>query len=238
MTRMDITAVLTLHEDGPGGHIALLSLLRAAEAARAASLSVEAMLLLDRPDAATRAYAAALREPGLTVREADADCGMLARNAATEAARGAFLAFLDPRGRWCEGWLLHAHEAARNAGAEAAWHPEATLWPDAAEGPHWEPHEGADTLGWDWETLALRDHWTALSFAPRALHLRLPYRPGAWPGWSWNMDVAAAGVPHRIVRATAHVMRGEPERAALPDGRLPAPSSLFRRRTGGARLRA
>lgn len=235
---MDITAVLTLHEEGPGGHLALLSLLRAVEAARAASLSVEVILLLDRPDAATRAYAAALREPGLEVREVDAGRAILARNAAAEVARGAFLAFIDPRGRWCEGWLLQAHEAASAAGVETVWHPEATLWPDAAQGPHWELHEGTDTLGWDWETLALRDHWTPLSFAPRALHRRLPYRGGTWPGWSWNMDVAAAGVPHRIVAAAVHVMRDEPDRATLPDSTLPTPSILFRRRAGGARLRS
>lgn len=233
---MDVTAVLTLHDEGPGSHLALLSLLRAAEAARAASLSVEAMLLLHRPDAATRAYASALGDLDLAVRETDLDSGLLARNEATALARGSFLAFLDPRGRWCEGWLLHAHARACAACSEAVWHPEATLWPDAAAGPHWEPHEDSDTLGWDWETLALRDHWTTLSFAPRALHLRLPYRAGPWPGWTWNMDVAAAGVPHRIVPATAHVIRGEPDCAALLDSGPPATSLLFRRR-GGARLR-
>jgi glycosyltransferase involved in cell wall biosynthesis len=234
---MDITAVLNLHNEGALAHSSLLSMLRAREACRNEGLRVEILLCLDRPDEATRSYAAGLAEPDLRILETQGGDLGLARNAAVSTARGDFVAFLDGDDLWSDNWLAGAHAAARGSPAETIWHPEASLY-FGARPPYWLLHQDMDIRGWDWETLALRNHWTALSFAARAIYLRVPYRPSdpgrqlGYEDWCWNMDVIAAGCMHRIVAGTAHLVRTREaslvQRAAAA-GSLPLPSPLFRR---------
>jgi glycosyltransferase involved in cell wall biosynthesis len=235
---MDITAVLNLHDEGPLAHPSLLSILAAREACQKEGLQAEVVVCLDRPGAATREYAAALAEPDLRVVETDEGDLGLARNAAVQAARGRFVAFLDGDDLWGVNWLARAHAAAQESAADAVWHPEASLY-FGARPPYWLLHQDMNVRGWDWETLALRNHWTALSFAARAIYLRVPYRPRqaarqlGYEDWCWNMDVVAAGYAHRVVAGTAHMVRMRSaslvQQVATSDA-LVMPSTLFRKR--------
>lgn len=239
---MKVTAIVNMHREGRLVNSALRSLQRNLTALANHGVPFEAILILDSPDDATREVAHEFCPSGGRVMEvALRDLGG-ARNMAIEAANGEFIAFLDADDIWGDEWVLRALQAAEREGQPTVWHPEASLY-FGADKPYWFIHRDDDILGWDWETLALRNHWTALCFAPRALLRELPYKPvqvdrgQGYEDWSFNMDAVAASHRHRVVPGTLHLIRMRPNSLVRVSARrniLVSPSDLFIRRVGAA----
>jgi len=235
-----VTAVVNMHREGRLVTSALRSLQRNLTALADNGVPCESILILDSPDNATREVAYEFCPSGGRVMEvALSDLGG-ARNTAIEAAAGEFIAFLDADDIWGDEWLLRALQAAEGEGQPTVWHPEASLY-FGSENPYWFIHRDDDILGWDWQTLALRNHWTALCFAPRALLREIPYNPvqldrgQGYEDWSFNMDVVVASHRHRVVPGTLHLIRMRPDslvRVSPRQHTLVSPSDLFIRRVG------
>ncbi len=198
----DISAIL-LAAAGP----ALTSLQAAAAHARRYGLSIELIHLPDTPHTAA------------------------ARNRAATLATGAHLAFLDPADLCCDTWLLAAHAAATATPGRIVWHPEAVLH-HAATPPAWSLQPDIEDARGDWVTLAIQNHWTASSLAPRDIHLEIPYPDLDWPdaAWAWNAATIAAGCRHKPVEGTAH-LTSRPAPAPAP---APPSATLWRDRIGWA----
>ena len=237
---MKVSAVVNMHREGRLVNSALRSLQRNLSALDDHRVPFEAILILDSPDDATREVAQEFCPSGGRLMEvAVRDLGG-ARNMAIEAAAGEFIAFLDADDIWGDEWLLRALQAAECEAQPTVWHPEASLYFGAGD-PYWFIHRDDDILGWDWQTLALRNHWTALCFAPRALLRELPYKPvqldrgQGYEDWSFNMDVVVASHRHCVVPGTLHLIRMRPDslvRVSARQNTLVSPSDLFIRRVG------
>lgn len=220
----DITVTVIFHREGDLAAAALASLGDLVNVARAAGLAVETQAILDRPDELT-GHIVGVRGRWLgSVKEVSfGDLG-LSRNAATQCAHGRFLAFLDGDDLWGEEWLRGAFMAA-NATAQsrdAIWHPEhlyifneTDLERDPRSGIrsfHSLMH-GSDTPGFDPTMLLFHNLWSANALATRELHLRFPYRAVdrsrglGIEDWSWNLATLAAGIEHRVVPGTVHLIR-------------------------------
>ena len=220
----DITVTVIFHREGDFALSALASLRDLVNVARTAGLTVETQAVLDRPDESTRNIVKGRGRWIDTVEEVSfGDLG-LSRNAGTHLARGRFLSFLDGDDLWGERWLHAAFEAATRPAAprDMIWHPEHLYVfsendfnraPETAFQSFCSLMHSSDTPGFDPELLLFHNLWSANALATRELHLRFPYcavdRPGGIgiEDWSWNLETLAAGVHHRVVPGTVHLIR-------------------------------
>ncbi len=223
-TEPDITVTVIFHREGDLALPALSSLSDLVNVARAGGLMVQTQAILDRPDELT-GHIVGVRGRWLdTVKEvAFGDLG-LSRNAATQCAHGRFLAFLDGDDLWGEEWLRGAFTAANATplSRDAVWHPEHLYIFNEADFER-DPRSdvksfhslmhGSDGPGFDPTMLLFHNLWSANAFATRELHLRFPYRAAersrglGIEDWSWNLATLAAGIQHRVVPGTVHLIR-------------------------------
>jgi hypothetical protein len=220
----DITATVIFHREGAFAVAALASFGDLVAVARAAGLVVETQAVLDRPDDATRHIVELHGRWIDTVKEVSfGDLG-LSRNAGAGFARGRYLSFLDGDDLWGDQWFRAAFAAASAPAAPpiAIWHPEHLYVFSTADFDS-KPHEGyrafrslmrsSDTPGFNPATLLFHNFWSANAFATRELHLRFPYRAVdrehgfGIEDWTWNLETLGAGIGHRVVPGTVHLIR-------------------------------
>lgn len=233
----DITAVLLVPKEGFPAFPSLQSMVTAQEEAAAAGIQVEILIAADGQHSETREYLKAGSRHGARIVDLTVGDPGTARNAAVAHGRGRFFAFLDGHDLWCRDWLRKAYLCATAAPELAVWHPEANLYFGPGATPFWMLHHDIERAEADWVLLALRNHWTSLSFAPRAVYDQVPYSKTSKPGfgyedWHWNAETVSHGFPHRTVPGTFHLIRKRKYSLAQGDARtaLMTPSSLFRRR--------
>lgn len=222
-----ISATIIFHSEGNLAIPSLGSFLAMVDRARSTGLSVQPQILLDRPTQATAEFVAERRS--IVDRLEEVDFGDLAatRNYGVERADGEYLAFFDGDDLWCDDWLVLAHAAARDEPSPGIWHPEFLYYfqeadydrhsttdipkPDAQS--FWMRHSASDGPGFDRTKILFNNLWTANVFARKELHLRFPYRHFdrqkgfGVEDWSWNIETLFAGVPHKIVPDSVHLIR-------------------------------
>jgi glycosyltransferase involved in cell wall biosynthesis len=232
---MDVSIVITGHNEGLLSASTIRSALQAARRAEAEGFTVECLAVLDRADADTVAvfeYLAA----GFRLVETDFGDPGMARNAGVAISTSRAVAFLDADDLWGESWLAAANIAARADPRLIVWHPEISLYFGASELLF--RHVDMEDPYFDLAILPISNYWTALSFAPRRLLIDHPFPPTdperqlGYEDWSWNMQVIAAGALHKVVRGTGHLIRVKNERSTVREaqklGSRPHPTMLFR----------
>jgi glycosyltransferase involved in cell wall biosynthesis len=209
--------------------------------AEAEGVSVDILIAADCPDDTTLNYLATAKIYGARVLVLDLDDLGLARNAAVAASSSRFVAFLDGDDLWGRQWLIGAYRAAVDGGSNVIWHPEANLYFGFGVRPHWLVHPNIDEAEGDWVNLALKNHWTALCFAPLTVFLDVPYRSTmlksgyGYEDWSWNAETVSKGHLHKAVLGTTHLVRvrsGSLSHRMNSGSVLVTPTTLFRTRVG------
>lgn len=226
---IDITVTITFHNERELAVPALASLREMVEAARREGIKVEARAVLDNGDDAMRRI---IRQHGTfldDIREVAFGDAAAARNAGTQAASGRYLAFLDGDDLWGTDWLVRAYRAAEQSDdpARTIWHPAAYLafWASDCDRASTtaEPNDSAltalflqqsdDAPGFEPRDLLFESAWTPSCLAPRALHLRFPYRLNDYDrqigieDWRFNLETLGHAVRHRVVPDTVHLFR-------------------------------
>lgn len=211
---VDITVVLNAHNEGILAHPTVLSLHQAKLHAERHGLTVEVIIVQDKPSPETLEYFNECKVLDFTtLRVSFADCG-LSRNAGAQAATGKWIAFLDADDLWCASWLTACHESAVTDPRDIVWHPEANQY--FATEPYIFVHVDMEDPSFDLLTLMTNNYWTSLSFARRELYLSYPYPPThldtqlGYEDWSWNALTISQGILHKIVPATMHFLRQKP----------------------------
>jgi glycosyltransferase involved in cell wall biosynthesis len=205
-----ITAILNAHREGILLGPSLSSFLLAINEARLAGLVVEGIVTLDRPDAITRAQAAAVPAE---IKVIDCDVGDpgLARNAAAEVATGDFLAYLDGDDLWSSNWLREAQTfccaqtepVIAHSQVDVIFGDKNLLW----------MHVDSVSKDFNYDYLRFNNYWNVMVFVPRVIMKSFPFSPTDFTlgvgheDWHWNAITYAAGIHHRPVPGTVHFKR-------------------------------
>lgn len=224
--KVDITAVINGHRENSLAVPSIRSLDIAAGLAEAAGLTVERLYVLDRPDAGTRSVFEHMCPPpwrALIVDEGDQG---LARNRAADMAEGRYTAFLDGDDLWGKSWLVRAHAAAADLGAEAIVHPEFAYFFE--EEAAILAHADQDADPFDFDLLRIVNYWDALCFCRTDIHRRHPYpardiaNGWAFEDWQWNRETLAAGYRHKFAPDTVIFKRRRVHSQTIEAGRTGA----------------
>lgn len=207
----DITAVLNAHGEGILSGPSLQSFEEAVREATAQGLSVETLIVMDRPNAPTQLQFARAHSRGHRVISIDfGDLGQ-ARNAGAREARGEFVAFLDADDLWGFNWLVAAHKFCEKTPQTLIAHPECCMLFGRAEQLWLLPDSTAPKFTPDY--LRIGNVWNSACFAARSILLAYPYaqtdldRGFGHEDWNWNCVTLAAGIAHRPVPGTMTFVR-------------------------------
>lgn len=209
----DVTVILNVHREGLASINSMKSMIDASTHAIGDGLAVECLIVADRSDRDTLDATTLMTDVGATLLEADYGDLSGARNLGVKHSRGRFLAFLDGDDLWSRNWVSEAYKEAHKNPLETVFHPEANLFFGQNFSPSWLVHEDDTTYESNWITLAMRNHWTSLSFANKQIYESVPYKPNCiekrlgYEDWSWNADVISRGCRHKTVKGTVHFVR-------------------------------
>ncbi|MFC1835463.1 glycosyltransferase [Thermodesulfobacteriota bacterium] len=214
---IDISVVLTLHNEGRIAHRTCRALHRAVNFARDRGKAVEVIAVLDR--AADRVLVEVAKDWQHKF-TCDFDCIAvdhgdlsLARNSGVSRSVGDFISILDGDDLYGSEWLYRAHEAV-SSNPNAIAHPEALLYFPIQ--PYMVRFNPDPRVFLD---LIVHNRWTALLMAHRSLFLRMPYREHAdrytAEDWLWNCETAAAGHEHVLISNTFMGIRQKPATESL-----------------------
>src|SRR5579862_10021193 len=119
---MDITVILNAHHEGMLAHPSCISVELAKALAENAGISVEVLVIVDRPNPETTKFLAHRCPKEWKIVLVDfGDLG-LSRNEGVRLARGRWIAFLDADDLFGVNWLRDAHKAAENDPRKIVWH--------------------------------------------------------------------------------------------------------------------
>ena len=234
--RFDLTVVINLHREGLLCWPTLGSVSRAVSFARRSGFNIEILAVLDNTDQLTKDVIDRWSETSVRVLEINQGDLGFARNAGVASAQGEYIAFLDADDLWGETWLGFGLEAAKRETRLTVWHPEVSIYFGArTEIFH---HVESDRPDFDVLTLVAGNLWTALSLTTKRILVEIPFhktdlsRKIGFEDWAWNREVIGAGVIHKIVGNTAHLIRTKHQdslnRAAADAGAIPEPTLMFR----------
>ena len=210
-TEVDISLVLVAHHEGILAGISLRSLLEASDLANRDGIKTEVLVVLDRPNAATRAVFEDAPLHGWRVEETDYGDQGRVRNFAVGLTSGSYIAFLDGDDLWSENWLVSAHALCQQQPGRVIAHPEFDWF--FQNNNNLLVHVDQTSEHFKPAFLRIANYWDALCLAPRSAYEDLPFRDRdidggfAFEDWQWNCETFESGFIHRVAERTIHFKR-------------------------------
>ncbi len=203
VTQIDLSVVLTAHDETLVSGPTVSSANAAITMAEAAGITVERLIVLDRPTDATKAwFGQAALDPWDRRTLDQGDLG-LARNEIVPLTKGRYIAFLDADDLFSENWLVRGIgrlRQAESAGIRAIVHPEVNWLFDGTTSVFSLPEQD-DPLFTPYYFYFM-NYYDSLCMAPREAHLDHPYVSRDIPAglsfqdWQFSIETMAAGWTH------------------------------------------
>ncbi len=211
---IDLTAIVTFHNEGILAHATLRSYLLSRNRAQASGVSVQMILLLDYADAATSHIVR--NHPDLDGTElildiSVGDCG-LGRNLGVAHASGIFVCTLAGYVLISRDYFQRHVEFARTTPGRLVLHAEIVVSFGATE--HFSHQVDQRSMPFTTDMLMTVNPWISAVFARKDVFETLPYvacfprQTGfGFEDWHWGCQTTAAGYEHLVVPGTAYFYR-------------------------------
>lgn len=202
----EISAIITTHAEGDLIHASMQSCFVAIDALveQNESVSVEVLLVMDRPSDATR-KAVSQYASRVDVVEFDFGDQGLVRNKIAEQASGQYIAFLDGDDLWSENWLNQAYQLAILDG-ECVVYPEFNWYFEGSSNILCQNDDSVPAF--DYEALRVVNLWDALCFCPKRIYHEFAFVDRkidagfAFEDWHWNRQLFEAGITQKTAKDT------------------------------------
>lgn len=209
MPEVDMTVIVTAHDETVVCGPTMASADASIAAAEAAGFSVEKIIALDAATEATHTYFHQPRFDHWTRMIFDQrDLGRV-RNEVLGHARGRWIAFLDSDDLFSENWLAEgarALAAAEARGDRVIAHPELNWQFDAGSSVLYNTEQSSDLFTPYY--LQVAHYYDSLCLTPREAHHEVPYVSRDIPNglsfqdWQFTVETMARGWNHIVVRDT------------------------------------
>jgi len=207
--KYDITAILTLHNEGFLSGPTICSFFNAINyAEKSSSLKIESIFVLDSPDSRTSEYIETIKlnNKKLKVLVTEFKDQGLARNYAVKKSSGRYVAFLDGDDLWSKNWLSQAYEVCEKKPNQIIAHPEFNWFFE--ENSNLFIHADQESKNFNIDLLRNCNYWDALCLSPRNAYLEIPFCDRrvsdgfAYEDWHWNCATIEHGYIHKSVENT------------------------------------
>jgi glycosyltransferase involved in cell wall biosynthesis len=210
-TSVNISLIITAHREGVLAGPSILSALAAKERAeKEIGVSVEMLVILDRPDAITEAvFHEKVGDAASIVVTNYGDPG-LARNHGVGIARGEVVSFLDGDDLWSSNWLTEGWSFCELE-SDAVGHCACIVAFGQVSGVWW--HIDSRRPLFDRNYLFWANYWDAMSIGRADIYRKHPFRANdlregfGHEDWHWNVLTLEAGLQHAPVSRTIHFKR-------------------------------
>jgi glycosyltransferase involved in cell wall biosynthesis len=213
--KYDASVIVNVHNEGYLLHRTLKSLARNISNARKEGVSVETIIIADRPDVTTQRYLVGDQLKRLleqfTIQYVDFGSPSLARNYGYGICTGEFAGNLDGDDLWSESYLIDAIKMLRESDRTIVVHPEYSL-SFGAHNELWRMRSSTDT-SFDPLTIVEGNWWLSSAFARREVFEKIAYRHFdfdygfSYEDWLWNCDTLQAGYTHHVVPRSVYFYR-------------------------------
>lgn len=204
MKNVDISIILTFHNEGVVIHKTFLALDRMLKKLDDNGVTYEIIAHIDNGDEKTKQC---IKKEGeerlLRVFENNFGEPSQSRNFATSKAKGKYVCLMDGDDLFSENWLIDAYSIQEKAREDVILHPECNLTFGIDEQPRlWRMRNSFD---YDADILILlgRNRWCSGTFLKRVVAEKYPYEKAVgcygFEDWHYNCETRAHGIKHDVV---------------------------------------
>ena len=209
--KFDISVIVTAHHEGRLAHRTMRSLFRSAEYAQEEGISIEIIVVMDKPDINTLAYFSLYENSKIIIKVVEFGDPGLSRNYGVEISSGKYVYFLDADNLVGRDWLYKAYQYLEGSNKDIIVHPEYHIVFEA-KNIIWCQ---LSSFGTDFyiEDLMEYNYWDTVCGAKRDILLKYPFERTStdsgfgYEDWHFNCQTLADGIEHHVVPETVHFLR-------------------------------
>lgn len=207
MSKIDLSVVITAHDEGLIIHKTLRSVFEALDKVKETGYSYELIIHVDNGDEATIDYLGRYRDDDkIRIFENNFGDAGPSRNFAVKMAKGKYIAFLDGDDLVSPNWFLKAMKLVKSIKGDMIVHPEAILTFGVNQPNVLTIQRDSRKNKEDIKILASANMWCSVALAKKKIFEETPYgKLGDGYGhedWVFNIETIEKGVVHRIAKDT------------------------------------
>lgn len=207
MSKIDLSVVITAHDEGLIIHKTLRSVFDALDKVKEADYSYEVIIHVDNGDGATLDYLKRY-EGNKEIKIFCNNFGDLgsSRNYAVKVSKGNMIAFLDGDDLISDNWFIKALEMVKMSKKNIIVHPEAILTFGVNQPNILTIQVDSKNTKRETVVLASANMWCSVAFAKKEVFKEHPYKKlgkgYCYEDWIFNIETIEEDIPHRIAKDT------------------------------------